>query len=139
VSGEYDAMRRRTPLGPRSTGTDDKPDRGAFLAVNLDLAERGHTHQVDAIGRHETPGDPDGLDGLVHRPRPDGLNLHHPLFPQDCCQGAGNGLWFGRGGYFEYLHGRRLLLRMCIPPDRVVVTPIDRPIYSPTRECFLFN
>src|SRR5690606_2735485 len=95
----------------RSARTDDEPDRGALLAVDLDFAERGHAHQVDAVGRDKAAGNGDGLDRLVHCARPNGLNFHYPFLPQYRGQGAGNGLGLRRGRNLEYLHGRRLLLR----------------------------
>src|SRR5207244_1762827 len=53
-------------------------DGRAPLAVDLDVGEGRHAHQVDLGRREEPAGDGDCLDGLVEGPRPDDLHVDRP-------------------------------------------------------------
>jgi len=62
---------------------DRQPDRGAALALDLDVVERRHAHQVDAGWRDVPARDRDGLDRLVQRTGADHLDLDGPRLPHD--------------------------------------------------------
>lgn len=87
-------------------GLNHESDGSAFLIVNIDIYERGHTGYVDTLFSQVSFGNNNGLDSLVHCTSANGLNFGVVSFTHN----AGNGASYSRsaGSSRNFDHVQRL-------------------------------
>src|SRR5687768_13600689 len=82
----------------------EEPNGGTALAVDLDVLERRHAHEVDARRRQVPACDGDGLHGLVERARPDHLHLDGAALTNDAGHRSSTGVRVGLARDLENFH-----------------------------------